>query len=315
MGDHQDFCIEYRKLKSKMINCATYNSISDNMRYYKSKFPKEDEYVLVKLKRITEHNFVIVELLEYNNIEGMILLSEIHHRKMNVGKLFKDNIQICVVTDIDTDKMCVNLSYKKVPVEERTFFTNASIELEKLVNIFKEMQYLYDKHTNTKTDIIYKTVMWNTLNDQIPKRHLFEELNNIYKNILENPEQVLSNTDLPEDYKILCSVNIRNRVKCTDIQSALNFDLIVLDTDAINIIKDIMTTTPTDDWVYECVSSPKYRIVATSGSRDGVNEIMERAKHELHNKLKSVNSVFKLDESWVIVKEKTYTIKPLYMLD
>jgi len=49
-------------------------------RFYESEFPENNEVVMVRYKDAQEHN-VKVELLEYNNMEGMILASELTRKR------------------------------------------------------------------------------------------------------------------------------------------------------------------------------------------------------------------------------------------
>ena len=56
---------------------------------YEAKFPEVDQVVMVQVKSIAEMG-AYVQLLEYNNIEGMILLSELTRRRIrSVSKLIK----------------------------------------------------------------------------------------------------------------------------------------------------------------------------------------------------------------------------------
>ena len=56
---------------------------------YKPLFPEVDEVVMVQVKSIAEMG-AYVQLLEYNGIEGMILLSELTRRRIrSVSKLIK----------------------------------------------------------------------------------------------------------------------------------------------------------------------------------------------------------------------------------
>jgi len=56
---------------------------------YVNEFPEVDEVVMVQVKRVAEMG-AYVQLLEYNNIEGMILLSELTRRRIrSVTKLIK----------------------------------------------------------------------------------------------------------------------------------------------------------------------------------------------------------------------------------
>ena len=63
-------------------------------RMYESKYPDVDDVVMVQVKSIAEMG-AYVSLLEYNGIEGMILLSELSRRRIrSITKLIK--VQLCV---------------------------------------------------------------------------------------------------------------------------------------------------------------------------------------------------------------------------
>ena len=56
---------------------------------YESKYPDVDDVVMVQVKSIAEMG-AYVALLEYNGIEGMILLSELSRRRIrSITKLIK----------------------------------------------------------------------------------------------------------------------------------------------------------------------------------------------------------------------------------
>ena len=58
-------------------------------RMYESKYPDVDDVVMVQVKSIAEMG-AYVALLEYNGIEGMILLSELSRRRIrSITKLIK----------------------------------------------------------------------------------------------------------------------------------------------------------------------------------------------------------------------------------
>ena len=74
-------------------------------RYYPNKYPQVDEVVMVVVKSIAELG-AYVELLEYNNIQGMILLSELSRRRIrSMNKLIRiDSVEPVVVIRVDEDK-------------------------------------------------------------------------------------------------------------------------------------------------------------------------------------------------------------------
>jgi len=74
-------------------------------RYYEQKYPEVDDLVVVNVRSIAEMG-AYVSLLEYNNIEGMILLSELSRRRIrSINKLIRvGRNEIVVVLRCDKDK-------------------------------------------------------------------------------------------------------------------------------------------------------------------------------------------------------------------
>lgn len=74
-----------------------------NCRFYQHRFPEVDDVVMVNVRSIAEMG-AYVSLLEYNNIEGMILLSELSRRRIrSINKLIRIGRNECVVV-IRVDK-------------------------------------------------------------------------------------------------------------------------------------------------------------------------------------------------------------------
>lgn len=88
-------------------------------RMYENKYPEVDELVMVNVKQIAEMG-AYVSLLEYNNIEGMILLSELSKRRIrSIQKLLRvGRNEVVVVLRVDREKGYIDLSKKKVSPEE-----------------------------------------------------------------------------------------------------------------------------------------------------------------------------------------------------
>lgn len=74
-------------------------------RMYEQKYPEVDDLVVVKVKQIAEMG-AYVSLLEYNNIEGMILLSELSRRRIrSINKLIRvGRNEVVVVLRVDKEK-------------------------------------------------------------------------------------------------------------------------------------------------------------------------------------------------------------------
>lgn len=94
------------------------------MRYYQQRYPEVDELVMVQVRQIAEmgayvklvrplhsptnaawSSFVVFQL-EYDNIEGMILLSELSRRRIrSIQKLIRvGRNEVAVVMRVDKEK-------------------------------------------------------------------------------------------------------------------------------------------------------------------------------------------------------------------
>lgn len=74
-------------------------------RFYKEKYPEVEDVVMVNVLSIAEMG-AYVYLLEYNNIEGMILLSELSRRRIrSINKLIRvGKTEPVVVIRVDKEK-------------------------------------------------------------------------------------------------------------------------------------------------------------------------------------------------------------------
>ncbi|KAF8527074.1 eukaryotic translation initiation factor 2 subunit alpha [Gautieria morchelliformis] len=91
------------------------------MRYYEQRYPEVDDLVMVQVRQIAEMG-AYVKLLEYDNIEGMILLSELSRRRIrSIQKLIRvGRNEVVVVLRVDKEKGYIDLSKRRVSPEDIT---------------------------------------------------------------------------------------------------------------------------------------------------------------------------------------------------
>lgn len=78
-------------------------------RMYEQKYPEVDDVVMVQVKSIAEMG-AYVSLLEYNDIEGMILLSELSRRRIrSITKLIKVGAAGMRATAADVPCVCMHI--------------------------------------------------------------------------------------------------------------------------------------------------------------------------------------------------------------
>lgn len=91
------------------------NSELVKCRYYRNRVPAKDDVVAVVTTEIKDLG-AYVRLLEYDNIEGFIMLSQVTAKRVKtVQKFLKIGKQeMMEVLRVDEDKMCIDLSKKSI---------------------------------------------------------------------------------------------------------------------------------------------------------------------------------------------------------
>ncbi|CDR46746.1 CYFA0S25e01618g1_1 [Cyberlindnera fabianii] len=92
---------------------------TSSCRYYENKYPEVDDVVMVNVQQIAEMG-AYVKLLEYDNIEGMVLLSELSRRRIrSIQKLIRvGKNEVVVVLRVDREKGYIDLSKRRVSSED-----------------------------------------------------------------------------------------------------------------------------------------------------------------------------------------------------
>ncbi|KAF6814141.1 Eukaryotic translation initiation factor 2 subunit alpha [Colletotrichum musicola] len=128
-----------------------------HFRYFENKYPEIDEFVMVNVKQIAEMG-AYVKLLEYDNIDGMILLSELSRRRIrSIQKLIRvGRNEVVVVLRVDKEKGYIDLSKRRVSPED-IIKCEERYNKGKMVNSI--MRHVAEK-TLTPIEELYQTIAW-----------------------------------------------------------------------------------------------------------------------------------------------------------
>jgi len=128
-----------------------------NCRMYENKYPEIDALVMVNVRQIAEMG-AYVNLLEYNNIEGMVLLSELSRRRIrSVQKLIRvGRNEVVVVLRVDKEKGYIDLSKRRVSAEE---VQKCEEKFNKSKSVHTIVKHVAEKH-QVPTEDIYSSVVW-----------------------------------------------------------------------------------------------------------------------------------------------------------
>ncbi|XP_059353633.1 eukaryotic translation initiation factor 2 subunit 1-like isoform X2 [Daphnia carinata] len=130
-------------------------------RYYGQKYPEVDDVVMVNVRSIAEMG-AYVHLLEYNNIEGMILLSELSRRRIrSINKLIRvGKTEPVVVIRVDKEKGYIDLSKRRVSPEDVDKCLEKYSKAKAVNSILRHVAELLKYQTDEELEDLYRKTAW-----------------------------------------------------------------------------------------------------------------------------------------------------------
>lgn len=270
------------------------------MRYYKNELPKVNDVVFVRFSEFSENAGIYVDLIEYDNLQGLILLTEISKRTTNPLKVItKHKIYPCVVLNI-TDKQSIDLSYKKLSEQDKiTYETNFGFT-QRFNNLVKTLIKL----DSDREQEIYENIMWPMFEKHMNKSEF------LYNQILQNPSYLFKyNKTLDDEFIKKIEEHLKQRITESNVKISKNFNLKVLSENAITKIKLILTENMTDPSIkITCISSPVYNIIVTSDSMDDAHTIMDKYTNVLLENAHKYRGIITMNDELKIIQDKIYTL-------
>merc|ERR1712156_534590 len=131
-------------------------------RYYENRYPEIDDVVMVNVRSIADMG-AYVHLLEYNNIEGMILLSEPSRRRIrSINKLIRvGRTEPVVVIRVDKDKGYIDLSKRRVSPEDIERCTEVFSKGKAVNSILRHVAQIMEFKSNEQLEDLYKQTAWH----------------------------------------------------------------------------------------------------------------------------------------------------------
>jgi len=205
--------------------------IENDCRMYEKKYPEENELVMVKIESIGDMG-VYVSLLEYNNIEGMILLSEISRRRIrSINKLVRvGKTEAVVVVRVDKEKGYIDLSKRRVTPEE---YTQCEERFHKSKAVHGIVRYVANKLSTdeapVKTKFLYKKFVW-------PLYAKYNHAYEAFKLSITEPS-VFNGFDISDHEKKVLQDTIVQKLKPQPHKVRADLELTCFDYEGIDAIK------------------------------------------------------------------------------
>lgn len=130
-------------------------------RYYRNSLPTSDQFVTVEVKAIGDVGIDVV-LLEFNDQEGMILLSELTRLRMrSIHKLVRvGRREVAMVLRVDPTKRYVDLSRRRVLKEDLDEANERFARGRTVNNILRQTAKNLGLKTNEEFEELYEKTAW-----------------------------------------------------------------------------------------------------------------------------------------------------------
>jgi len=194
---------------------------------YEKKYPDVDDLVMVNVKSIAEMG-AYVSLLEYNNIEGMILLSELSRRRIrSVSKLIRVGRQeVVVVLRVDKEKGYIDLSKRRVAPEE---IAKCEERYNKSKAVHSIMRHVSET-TQKGLEDLYVQFGW-------PLYQKFGHAYDAFKIAITDPDTVFKDITIDEDIKSCLIKNIQRRLTPQPVKVRADLEVTCFQYEGIDAIK------------------------------------------------------------------------------
>ncbi|KAI8928363.1 eukaryotic translation initiation factor 2 alpha subunit-domain-containing protein [Entophlyctis helioformis] len=253
-------------------------------RMYSNRFPEVESLVMVNVRQIAEMG-AYVHLLEYNNIEGMILLSELSRRRIrSIQKLIRvGRNEVVVVMRVDKEKGYIDLSKRRVSAED---VAKCEERYNKSKAVHSIMRHVAEKLSLNLEDL-YSQFGW-PLYDKYG--HAYEA----FKIALTEPDKVLNPFNLDESVKNELVSNIRRRLTPQAIKIRADIECTCFGYDGIDAIKAALLageacSTAEVPIKIKLVAPPLYVMVTNSTEKAAGIATLERAIVKIEESIKAAS--------------------------
>jgi len=224
------------------------------MRFYRNLYPKKNDNVLVKF--IMKEDYVEGELLEYDNIKGIMILQDATKKKKikSWNNIISKRPMVARVEEVDIEKNLIQLSiayYTEEQTQEKLLenFTKNNI----LVDFIKSccIKFKYD------FDTIWKTYIYDI--------HDIKEDENIWDFFCNNIDTINIEDNIKEAFKI----------KIKKKEETVKTEINIISLDGIESIKKLLESTHeiiNFEYNLKYISTPRY-ILETLTNDNALNYI------------------------------------------
>jgi len=187
--------------------------------------------VIVQVRSIADMG-AYVPLLEYGNIEGMILLSELSRRRIrSINKLIKvGRCEQCVVLRVDKEKGYIDLSKRRVSPEDVGIHEE---KYSKAKTVHSIMRHCAER-VETDLEVLYEQIAWPLVGKGEGK---FDHVYDAFVKSISEPEKVFHGIEMSDHLREALMSQITRRLSPQAIKIRTDFEVTCFASEGIDAIK------------------------------------------------------------------------------
>ncbi len=253
------------------------------MLYKKKGLPEENELVICTVKKILFHS-IFATLEEYENLDGMIHISEIAPGRIrNIRDYVREGKKVvCIVLKVDKEKNHIDLSLRRVSMSLRNMKNEEfkqEIKAEKLLeNIAFQLK--------VKLPEVYKKIGYKLLEK-------YDLLFTALLDIASNGESAIKDLKLDPQYSKVLIALVEERIKPPEFEMHERLTLQTFEPCGIDDIKKVLKSSQDFakkkkfDFNLVYISAPLYRVEVKAGDKktasDELKELVTTLLKEAKN--------------------------------
>ncbi|KAI9296727.1 hypothetical protein K502DRAFT_323652 [Neoconidiobolus thromboides FSU 785] len=239
---------------------------------YENKYPEVDEVVMVNVRSIAEVG-AYVNLLEYDNIEGMVLLSELSRKRIrSVQKIIRvGRNEVVVVMRVDKEKGYIDLSKRRVSPEE---VIKAEEKFNKSKAVHSIMRHVAEKKS-IDLESLYQQFGW-------PLYKKYGHAYDAFRLAITEPDSVFESLEIEPSIKEELLNKIRSKLTPQPTKFRADIEVTCFGYDGIDTIKAALTageecSNESNQIKIKLVAPPLYVMITNSVDKNEGVEVLEKA--------------------------------------
>lgn len=191
---------------------------------------------MVNVRSIAEMG-AYVHLLEYNNIEGMILLSELSRRRIrSINKLIRvGKTEPVVVIRVDKDKGYIDLSKRRVSPDDVEKCTERFSKAKAVSSILRHVAELLKYESDEQLEELYQKTAWYFEDKHKNKTAAYD----IFKQSVTEPS-ILDECNLDENTKQVLLTNIKRKLTSQAMKIRADIECACYEYEGIDAVKQAL---------------------------------------------------------------------------